>query len=224
VGALNTKETAVRSDDTVCTFSSRGPTYLDHLPKPDLVAPGNKILSMSARDGMLELQYPGNVYDDGNDYFQLSGTSMAAPQVSGVVALMLQGNPRLNPNTVKAVLMYSAQKLALTDALGRPLAPGLSVLTQGAGSVNAVGAVEVARKIDTTRPVGSYWLTAALSQQSAISGQAFPCAGRCSGDRASCPGTTSWACARRSGATMPSGATRHSGVIRPSGETSTCSP
>lgn len=40
---------------------------------------------------------PAQVY-----YFTLSGTSMAAPQVSGVVALILQGNPNLSPNTVKA--------------------------------------------------------------------------------------------------------------------------
>ena len=48
VGALNTFNTPQRSDDQVTTYSSRGPTYLDGLIKPDLVAPGNKIVSLEA--------------------------------------------------------------------------------------------------------------------------------------------------------------------------------
>ena len=43
VGATNTQQTDVRSDDTVANYSSRGPTLVDGLVKPDLVAPGNKI-------------------------------------------------------------------------------------------------------------------------------------------------------------------------------------
>ena len=43
VGALNTKGTANRYDDVVTTYSSRGPTAIDRVIKPDLVAPGNKV-------------------------------------------------------------------------------------------------------------------------------------------------------------------------------------
>ena len=48
VGALNTKGTAFRSDDEVASYSCKGPTMYDHLVKPDLVAPGNKILGLAA--------------------------------------------------------------------------------------------------------------------------------------------------------------------------------
>jgi hypothetical protein len=66
-------------------------------------------------------------------YLSLSGTSMAAPVVTGTVALMLQANPSLTPNAVKAILQYTAQEY-----------PGYDALTQGAGFANAKGAVELA--------------------------------------------------------------------------------
>ena len=67
-------------------------------------------------------------------YLTLSGTSMAAPVVAGTVALMLQANPALTPNAVKAILQYTAQQY-----------PGYDALTQGAGFLNALGAVRLAR-------------------------------------------------------------------------------
>src|SRR5215467_6115240 len=48
VGALNTHGTDITSDDTVASFSSKGPTLVDHVVKPDLVAPGNRIVSLQA--------------------------------------------------------------------------------------------------------------------------------------------------------------------------------
>ena len=58
VGALNTKGTADRADDLMATYSSRGPTYLDGIVKPDLVAPGNRIVSLGAPDSSLWETYP----------------------------------------------------------------------------------------------------------------------------------------------------------------------
>jgi hypothetical protein len=67
-------------------------------------------------------------------YLSLSGTSMAAPVVTGTVALMLQANPALTPNQIKAMLQYTAQNYS-----------GYDRLTEGAGFLNAKGAVELAR-------------------------------------------------------------------------------
>ena len=58
VGALNTKGTPTRSDDVMATYSSWGPTPFDHLIKPDLSAPGNKILGLAAPGSSLVQEPP----------------------------------------------------------------------------------------------------------------------------------------------------------------------
>ena len=79
VGALNTKGTAFRSDDVVATYSSRGPTRFDHLIKPDLVAPGNKIVGLLAPGSTLAREHPELVIDTvEGKRLELSGTSMAS--------------------------------------------------------------------------------------------------------------------------------------------------
>src|SRR6202035_4341000 len=87
--------------------------------KPDLVAPGNLVVSLLAPGSTLAKTYPQNVvapsyYSPAGtgpaEYLQLSGTSMATPVVSGAVALMLQKDPTLTPDTVKARLMKTAWK------------------------------------------------------------------------------------------------------------------
>ena len=134
VGASSTMGTASRSDDTMASFSSRGPTFLDWAAKPDLVAPGEGSVSTLSAGSTLATERPTAVLpgaDGTPEYLSLSGTSMATPVVSGVVALMLQANPKLTPNAVKAILQYTAQEY-----------PGYKPLEQGAGFLNAVGAVQ----------------------------------------------------------------------------------
>src|SRR6266480_621890 len=120
VGAMKTLETYPRTDDLIASYSSKGPTYIDLTAKPDLVAPGNLVVSLLAPGSKLATQYPANLvapsyYTTSTNpgpaqYFRLSGTSMATPVVSATAALMLQKDPSLSPDTVKARLMKTATK------------------------------------------------------------------------------------------------------------------
>jgi serine protease AprX len=113
VGATNSNGSSSQSSETLTSYSSKGPTTYDHVVKPDLVAPGNGIVSLSAPGATLEATYASAlVYgnDWNNDYFTLSGTSMATPVVSGAVALLLQQHSTLTPDQVKARLMKTAYK------------------------------------------------------------------------------------------------------------------
>jgi serine protease AprX len=146
VGASSTMGTITRDDDTMASFSSHGPTYLDWAAKPDLVAPGVGTVSLAAPGSTFYATKTGQLLEGSFPtlelpYLSLSGTSMAAPVVSGTVALMLQANPHLTPNAVKAILQYTAQSY-----------DGYDALTQGAGFLNAVGAVRLARFYATAQP------------------------------------------------------------------------
>jgi subtilisin family serine protease len=142
VGALNDRKSNGRDDDTVATYSSRGPARFNLVAKPDLLAPGNKIWSTRSSGSTLDLQFPlnriaGNPNQPWNKaYFELSGTSMAAPMVAGAAALLLEKDPSLNPATVKARLMLSARKAAVGD----PFAAGAGALDIVA-ALNATGEV-----------------------------------------------------------------------------------
>jgi serine protease AprX len=138
VGASSHLGTVDRGDDTVAAFSSRGPGAIDYVAKPDVVAPGVGIESLSDPNSSFyatksSYLLTGSASTSYLPYLSLSGTSMATPVVSGTVALMLQANPALTPNQVKAILQYTAQVYSGHDRL-----------TQGAGFLNAKGAVELA--------------------------------------------------------------------------------
>jgi len=127
VGAINTMGTASRSDDQLAAFSSRGPAAYDFTVKPDVAAPGNRIISLEASNTYLENTYPAlHTAGTGNNaYMRLSGTSMATPMVSGGVALLLQASPGLSPAQVKIALQMGATYM-----------PDAGLVGAGAGSVN----------------------------------------------------------------------------------------
>lgn len=158
VGAMNTEGTADRTDDVPASYSSKGPSLFDQVVKPDLVAPGNAIVSLYTPSETLSQETPGNeiplsLYqtDGGNapsgSYFALSGTSVAAPMVSGAAALMLQQHPTLTPAQVKARLMKTAFKglvqngIAMDSASGQTFNEQADILTVGAGYLDIQAAL-----------------------------------------------------------------------------------
>src|SRR5260370_28848459 len=116
VGGMNAHGTPDISDDTTTTYASRGPTALDLVAKPDLVAPGNRIVSLRSEGSYQDLLFPDRrVAADPNlplvqEYFEMSGTSMASPIVAGTVALMLEQDPSLTPGPINARLLLAPRQ------------------------------------------------------------------------------------------------------------------
>jgi serine protease AprX len=216
VGAADARGTIVRRDDAVAPYSSRGPTWFDAFAKPDLVAPGHRLVSnvgpwsylgrhrqrlsrsglRAAFDGPFDNIIWGTGGDNiiwgtgdniiwgtggdniiwgtgddniiwGTSSLALSGSSMAAGVTSGVVATLLEANRAANagrgsltPNTVKAILQFSAIPV-----------DGADLLTQGAGAVNAAGAIALAGSIDNSSRPGAYWLRSGVSPSTVIGGE-----------------------------------------------------
>lgn len=106
----------------IAGFSSRGPTLAANsdLLKPDIAAPGVGVLAAVSPIG-----------SNGQNFGFLSGTSMAAPQIAGLGALLLGKNPLWSPAAVKSAMMTTAYDLV--DAEGTPVH---DVFAQGAGQVD----------------------------------------------------------------------------------------
>lgn len=115
---------SVTKSDTLSVFSSIGPRFGDGALKPDLTAPGDRIVAARAK-GTLE------GLDVSEHYAELSGTSMAAPHVAGAAAILAQKHPTWKANELKAALMGSAKKNG-----------ELSVYQQGAGRLDVARAAK----------------------------------------------------------------------------------
>jgi serine protease AprX len=102
VGATDENGTPNPLDDTIAPWSSRGVTQ-DGFAKPDVYAPGAHIVSVLAPDSYFAHQCPSCIID--SDYIRTSGTSMAAPMISGLVADLLQAHPSLSPDQIKGALI-----------------------------------------------------------------------------------------------------------------------
>jgi serine protease AprX len=160
VGAMKTMDTPARTDDLIASYSSKGPSVIDHILKPDLVAPGNRVVSLRSPQGSLETSYPGNLVPltyyiqpffnksrESPDYFTLSGTSMATPVVAAAAAILLQAHPDLTPDQVKARLMKTAYKtfpkysIAYDPTVNQSFTSYYDVFTVGAGYLDIAAAL-----------------------------------------------------------------------------------
>ena len=123
---------ATDKNDKVASFSSRGPNPIkdaqgNPLKKPDISAPGVDVISAGKT---------------GDQYVKMSGTSMATPAVSGLIALLLGKFPNLTAEQVRTVLSQSAVDID---------APGYDLNT-GYGRVDAVAALTKAQELFGTPP------------------------------------------------------------------------
>jgi serine protease AprX len=119
VGGTDTGATAMTSDDSQASWSSRGVTQ-DGFSKPDVEAPGAHIVSTLAPGSSFATACPTCVI--GGAYFQLSGTSLAAPIVAGVAADLLAAHPRWTPSMVKGAIVNTAVPLSGGGAEVRAMA------------------------------------------------------------------------------------------------------
>jgi serine protease AprX len=130
VGASDTGKSVSTNDDVAAPWSAYGYT-LDGFAKPDLAAPGRYMVGPVPVTSTLYAERPDHIVQPG--YMELSGTSFAAPVVSGIAALILGRHPGFSPDQVKGALMLGAKPL-----------PKASDLSEGVGEVNASRSVELA--------------------------------------------------------------------------------
>lgn len=129
VGASDTGKSVSTNDDVAAPWSAYGYT-LDGFAKPDLAAPGRYMIGPVPVTSTLYAERPDHVVEPG--YMELSGTSFAAPIVSGVAALILGRHPEYTPDQVKAALMLGAKPM-----------PRANDLSEGVGEVNAARSIEL---------------------------------------------------------------------------------
>ena len=153
VGATDDKNTVDRGDDTVAGYSSRGPRRdngdgnpINELI-PEVSAPGTNIIQA---EGCVTSGGCSNLFSDASENTYTgrgSGTSYATPSVTGVIALVMEANPDLDPMTIKEVLKQTAERRGPASA---PTVDPYWNRDFGYGMVDARAAVELAFHLGDT--------------------------------------------------------------------------
>ena len=108
VGAVDDQGTTQRGDDAIASWSSVGTTQ-DGFAKPEIAAPGAHIVSTLAPGSEYEALCPQCIVD--GSYLQIGGTSMSAPVVAGVAALVAQAHPDWTPDQIKSTLIATGRNV-----------------------------------------------------------------------------------------------------------------
>ncbi|SDX73616.1 S8 family serine peptidase [Paenibacillus sp. CF384] len=141
-------ETVVPGDQ-IADFSSRGPNSDGNYGiKPDISAPGVNILSTWPAYGEKEFGYPVPSYKTA--YYRISGTSMAAPHIAGLAALMKQQHPEWTPRDVRAALANTSD--TIHDLEGTQY----DVYSQGAGRADVADAIETPAIVEAMDEIKIY--------------------------------------------------------------------
>jgi serine protease AprX len=127
-GALDDRGTSRLDDDETAVWSSRGLTQ-DGFQKPDVIAPGTRLVAPLAPRGSFAKLCRKCVI--GRKYFRLSGTSMASAVVSGAAALILERNPGMTPDQLKGAMVGT-----LRAVKGQAAAVDLYAALEGTRSAN----------------------------------------------------------------------------------------
>ena len=137
VGATDDRATNTIDDDILGFFSSWGSSN-SATSKPDVVAPGRRIISLRDPGSYLDLTYPDHITlaQNGATYFRLTGTSMATAVASGAAALILQQQPGLSPDNIKGLLVGTAQPYGGSSGVSPP-----DPSANGGGLIDALAAV-----------------------------------------------------------------------------------
>jgi serine protease AprX len=135
VGAVDDRGTPGLADDLLPDFTSRGPTAAG-IPKPDVVAPGARIVSLRSPGSTIDTDFPSSLH---HAYRSGSGTSMATAIVSGGVALLLEAAPARSPDQIK----HALRSTAVPVAGGDPLAVGAGMVDLPAAVSHPAGTPEL---------------------------------------------------------------------------------
>jgi serine protease AprX len=195
VGGVDENGTSSVADDSIAGWSSRGVTQ-DGFQKPDVYAPGAHIVSVLAPNSAFAGLCPGCIV--AGSYIRVSGTSMAAPMISGVIADVLQAHPAWTPNQIKAALTnrgaYSNAALEEIDAyrLSRLPPPALAGanqnLTPNALILNSQGDINYTRSSWSR----SSWSTATASKSAGFALSSWSCACADASTASTSPSLSSW--------------------------------
>jgi len=109
-GSFDDEGTPAEADDRESSFSSLGPTK-DGFTKPDVLAPGRRVVSLRSPGSMLETDKPDRVVSSSNVYIRMSGTSVSSAMVSGVAALVLGAHQSYTPTQTKGAIVGSGRRV-----------------------------------------------------------------------------------------------------------------
>jgi serine protease AprX len=193
VGAVDENGTSDPSDDTVATWSSQGTTQ-DGFQKPDVYAPGAHIVSVLAPNSVFASMSPNSIV--GGEYIVTSGTSMATPMISGLVADVLQAHPDWTPDQVKGAL--TSKSVASNGSIQELDAPKVVAISTPAranrGLTPNTLIAPFTGNIDYSRSSWSQssWSAATGPLHAAFAQSSWSCSCMQSSDDSVGPSTSSW--------------------------------